>query len=187
MCKKERRKEYLEKRNSLPKEFVDKYSKVICKKLLDYIDKINIDKENITICMYMAKGNEVNLEYAINKIFTDKKYSNISLAFPKVFEKEMSFYIAKSFDDFEMGSFNILEPNLTCELLKENNQIKIAFIPAIAFNKEGARLGYGAGYYDKFFSKFKALYLVGIGFSFQIDVDFYADGHDIKMDYIITE
>ena len=60
-------------------------------------------------------------------------------------------------------------------------------VPAVAFDKNGYRIGYGGGFYDKFLSKIGNSIKVGIAYNFQIVNNIIPESHDIKMDYIVTE
>ena len=62
-------------------------------------------------------------------------------------------------------------------------------VPLLAFDKSRNRLGYGKGYYDKFFNKYskiKKFITIGIAFSFQ-SIKIPTTTSDVKLDYILTE
>ncbi len=62
-------------------------------------------------------------------------------------------------------------------------------MPLLAFNENGFRLGYGGGFYDKYFSlqKEKKIIKIGLGFSFQNVYEIPTESHDQKLDWILTE
>jgi len=64
--------------------------------------------------------------------------------------------------------------------------IDIILVPGIAFGKSGRRIGYGGGFYDRFFAETKSV-LVAPAFSFQIIKQICADSFDIPVDFIVTE
>jgi 5-formyltetrahydrofolate cyclo-ligase len=83
------------------------------------------------------------------------------------------------------GNFGIFEPNENCELAFPN-QNTLCIVPAVAFSRDGHRIGYGRGFYDRFLADFKG---VSAGFSYSSLV---CDGilhedHDVPLDMIITE
>jgi 5-formyltetrahydrofolate cyclo-ligase len=57
----------------------------------------------------------------------------------------------------------------------------------LAFDRSGHRLGYGAGYYDRFLESNPHLLKIGLAFSCQEAQSLPSDAHDIRMDIIITE
>ena len=84
-----------------------------------------------------------------------------------------------------LGSFHIEEPtgNDTTDI----NEIELIIVPAIAFDRQGNRVGRGKGYYDRLLSDTKAT-KIGVGYDFQlIEEGIDADPHDVQMDMVITE
>jgi 5-formyltetrahydrofolate cyclo-ligase len=57
----------------------------------------------------------------------------------------------------------------------------------LAFDRRGHRLGYGAGYYDRFLAKHPRITRIGLAFSCQQISSVPSDENDIRMDFIITE
>ena len=90
-------------------------------------------------------------------------------------------------EDLKPGKFNILEPK------KENEEIipQLFFVPCLGFDLKGYRLGYGGGFYDKIFSKFKTLnhkfYAVGFAFDDQKQNEIPKENFDYKLDFVLTE
>jgi 5-formyltetrahydrofolate cyclo-ligase len=61
------------------------------------------------------------------------------------------------------------------------------FIPGLAFDRIGFRLGWGKGYYDRAFENFRGV-KVGVLFSLQLyEPGLPSESHDICMDYLLTE
>ena len=68
-----------------------------------------------------------------------------------------------------------------------HDKITHVFVPGVAFDRKGSRLGMGKGYYDRFLPELKAI-KIGIGLSAQIaDFDLPVEEHDVALDYIVTE
>jgi len=59
-------------------------------------------------------------------------------------------------------------------------------VPGAAFDEQGNRIGYGAGFYDKLLPYYKGR-TVALAFELQIVSDAPADQHDIPMQRIVTE
>ena len=86
-------------------------------------------------------------------------------------------------DDLTEGRFGILEPKTPKPFNKE--EINFAIVPGIAFDKDGFRLGYGKGYYDRFLSSISP-YKLGV-----CQKEFFVDTlphneYDIQMDSVMV-
>jgi 5-formyltetrahydrofolate cyclo-ligase len=198
--KPEVRKKLINLRNNMDlSKKAEKEAKIIAE--LEKIIKSSVNKARLLnkefyILAYRAKGNEVNLIRLCSKIWKGE-YTGIKLAFPKIENKRMEFYTASSEADFSLGHFGILEPKTentaVCKidfktLVGNKNNRVIVLVPGVAFSEAGYRMGYGAGYYDRYFentAEFKNVRLLGIAFDFQI-YDIPYDEHDIKMEQVIS-
>ncbi len=67
------------------------------------------------------------------------------------------------------------------------SQIECAIVPGVAFDIKGNRIGFGAGYYDKYFSINTHIFKIGLCYEFQLLDEICADDYDIPMDAVITE
>jgi 5-formyltetrahydrofolate cyclo-ligase len=86
-------------------------------------------------------------------------------------------------DDFPLSSYGIREP-VGQAFLGEMDYI---VTPLLAVDLSGNRLGYGGGYYDRYFKKHPKALRVGYCFDFQIVNEVYAEPWDEKIDYIVTD
>ena len=82
------------------------------------------------------------------------------------------------------GAYGIFEPDKCIEVAPDC--IDIAIIPGIAFDRDGRRIGFGSGYYDRFLAEFKGK-KIGVCYEFQLYDSLPHDAHDIAMDMIVTE
>lgn len=108
----------------------------------------------------------------------------VAVAVPRVLGKSMDFYYIRSMDDLEKGGFGILEPKNSCVLAEQKRAPVI--VPGVAFTRDGKRLGYGGGYYDRFFEREPQHLKVAIAFDFQIVEEMETDSYDIPIDYVVT-
>ena len=76
-----------------------------------------------------------------------------------------------------------MEPKDRCEVVKNLDAV---IVPAIALSKDGYRLGYGFGYYDRYLHGKKST-KIALSYAKQIVKSFPHDDHDIKMNFIVTE
>lgn len=105
------------------------------------------------------------------------------VALPRVDGDSMDFYEITSLDEVAKGSFGVMEP-ITDK--KVNWEEAVCLTPGVGFDKKGNRIGHGAGYYDRYFSRHARLIKVGIAYDFQIKDIIPTEENDIRMDYLIT-
>ncbi len=89
---------------------------------------------------------------------------------------------------FSEGDKTCLSCFKTCEPLTEpcsKDLIDLVVVPALAVDKNGYRLGYGGGFYDRFLKGFKGKTLVCIPKELIVD-NIFPEKHDIKIDKIIS-
>lgn len=109
---------------------------------------------------------------------------------PRVEKKEMKFYRIHSQKEVTEGTFGIKEPKTGCASLEiscKNISRTLAIVPGVAFDRKGNRIGYGGGYYDKYFAENPGIYRLAIAYAVQIVPEIAVEKTDIKMDCMITE
>ena len=131
----------------------------------------------------------INTEISTKKLNDFILKKNKVLCFPVV-TKENSHLIFRKFtsnEEMVNGFMNIKEPSIKNQIMIP----EILFVPCLAFDSYGYRLGYGGGYYDKTFSylhKIKRQFTsIGYAFDDQKVSDLPKDRFDMKLDYVITE
>jgi len=141
-----------------------------------------IYKNAKTIMLYMPLGNEVSVTEIMKAAFRDGK----SLVFPTTCKKNgrITPRYVKEDTIFQKGAFGVGEPYRA--KAAKASQIDVALIPGIAFDKTGARVGFGAGCYDRFLEKLSVL-KVGVCYDFQLCGKIAIAPHDIRMDFLLTE
>lgn len=87
------------------------------------------------------------------------------------------------------GLWGIREPIAErCERLGGLNEVEFALLPGVAFARDGARLGYGKGFYDRLLAQMTHRpALVAAAFAIQIVKQIPQEATDIKVEWIITE
>lgn len=66
--------------------------------------------------------------------------------------------------------------------------LDLVLVPGLAFTREGARLGRGAGFFDRFLAHRAAHAIkIGLGFAFQIVESLPLDPHDVKLDLVVSD
>ncbi len=109
---------------------------------------------------------------------------------PRVKKRQMEFYRIDSMADLAEGRWGIKEPCERCAPLKESrkkNSHILAVVPGVAFDKRGNRIGYGGGYYDRYFTGRPDIYLLAFSYALQIVPEIPAEETDVTIDLVITE
>lgn len=106
----------------------------------------------------------------------------------------MSLHPVGSWEELAPGSYGILEPGTAGTEPAEQSMIpEVVFVPGLAFDRKGGRLGYGAGYYDRMRADWenrlpaKRPLWVGLAYGVQLLPEVPMDDHDAYMDMLITE
>lgn len=167
------RREVKKQRINLELEQFNAYNSSINKKIINS----EIFNSSKVIYCYCSVNNEVDLTETIFAALNQNKI----VALPKTIGNEMIFVEISSLDDLVTGQFNIREPREN----KKAADADLIFVPGLAFTKEGKRIGYGGGYYDKYLSMHNC-HTVGVAFDFQIFDDLETKDHDVILDEIIT-
>ncbi len=179
MLKKELRLNYLQFRNELSSETISNYSLEIANRVLELpVWTFNF----YHLFLSMSEKNEIDTGFILSVL--QGKDKNIVL--PKVLDDtNLIHFLLTDNTIIRKNKWNIPEPvdGLEVPPLK----IDVVFIPLLAFDKFGYRVGYGKGFYDKFLKECRED-VIKIGLSLFKPVDKISDtqNHDIRMDYCVT-
>lgn len=132
-----------------------------------------------TILIYVSTQEEVDTIKII------KYYLNNKLvAVPKIENNTMNFYYINSLNDLKDGYYNILEP--TTKNIVTNFDNTVSITPGICFSKDLYRIGYGKGFYDKFYTK-HSIYSIGLCYKTCLIETINHNSFDKQVDTIITD
>ena len=136
-------------------------------------------KENIkSIGLYWPMSYELDTRPLI-KLLLEKQ---IDIFLPSVSSNQLKFFQWKLNDILIFNNLKFYEPKQ--RFIEKNPDIILT--PMLAFDKKGYRLGYGKGFYDKFYDKNKHLVYLGYGLDFQ-EVNYLPSEHyDLKFNAVIT-
>lgn len=172
------RTEILSRRNQLTKEQISLGGTILLEKII----KEEAWKQNDVVYLYSSFGSEVST----NALFMECLKTNKRVAFPKVMKKGvMEFYEVKGTHDLITGFQGILEPKGEKKPIREAG---LVLVPGVAFDEENHRIGYGGGYYDRYFStySFVPFSKFGLAYSFQIVPRIETESFDEPVDKVIT-
>ncbi len=134
--------------------------------------------------LYATKGSEVETR----ELDREAQKRGLVVAYPRVVEgtRELEFCIANT-DDLVVAHFGLREP-AAFERLVKIEDIALFFVPGVAFDREGGRIGWGRGHYDATLVKAdpKAR-RVALAFECQVVERIEREQHDAKMNAIVTE
>lgn len=171
---------YKEKRNALTVNDVDDLSLQIANALL----QLDIwDKSFYHIFLSIEEQKEINTDFILNIL--SGKDKNIVISKSDFNTYEMTHFLLTDATVIKKNYYNIPEPVDGIAIPSE--KIDVVFVPLLAFDKQGHRVGYGKGFYDKFLSQCNPETLK-IGLSFfeaetQIEDTFESD---VTLDYCVT-
>ncbi len=195
------RKRITAQREQLSPETRAAYSAAITERLLQLPEYRQAD----AVLGYMNFGAEFASELWIRQVLADDK----RLALPRVnrHTNQLDLYWVDDLEtQLESGLWGIREPVVErCKRLSALNEVEFALLPGVAFTRNGARLGYGGGFYDKLLAKQLAIRLgeqttlakslvtthrpalVAAAFALQLVEQIPQEATDVKVEWIITE
>lgn len=153
----------------------------ICKKLVS----TDAYKKCKRVLTYVSTDIEVDTMQLIHTALDDGKI----VAVPRCIDgtRNMDFYIITSDKQLESGAFGVLEPDPNkCELLTCFDDA-VCVVPALAYDMDGYRLGYGKGYYDRFLSAHRGLYNIGIEYCSCTVSNLVRGKFDVAADMLVTD
>jgi 5-formyltetrahydrofolate cyclo-ligase len=174
------RKKYKKLRIELSLSQLDDYSIDIANKLL----KLSIWKyEFYHVFLSIETQKEINTDYILNIL--SGKDKNIVISKSNFEDNTLSNYLLTDSTKLKLSAYNIPEPITGIPI--ENKSIDVVFIPLLAFDKQGNRVGYGKGFYDRFLADCKPETLkIGLSFFEAEEAILDSNSTDIKLDYCVT-
>lgn len=180
MNKKDLRSKYKALRQQLSAEAIEDKSLAIANRMLS----LDIwEKTYFHLFLTIEEQKEVDTEFILQVLAGKDKEIVVSKS---DFEtREMTHYLLTDNTIFRKNEYNIFEPVDGLEV--PVSKIDVVFVPLLAFDKNGNRVGYGKGFYDNFLSKCRED-VIKIGLSFFEPEESIEDVFvtDIRLDYCVT-
>jgi len=169
-------------RNALSSSEVSSLSKEIVKNVNA---KFSLDEVGI-LGSYFSVNNEVDLTAINKKRFNENRLTT----YPKIGPNHsMNLIAPKCFEQLIKNKYDIYEPSDGDAINSMEHEIII--IPTVGVDKNGYRLGYGGGYYDRYLESVhknsNRPLLIGLIYDFQLIDDSIDEIHDIKLDVVFSE
>lgn len=142
-------------------------------------------KKSNFIFTFIGTQEEVDTHNIIKHSIDNGKRVGVPITLPK----ERKLLVSEIYDfhkELEMGFYNILTPKK--EFIREVSPsiIDLVIVPGLVFSKEGYRVGYGGGYYDRFLRYLDVL-KVGVCFHMQLQDEVPVGKYDIPVDIVVTD
>ncbi|MBB5324709.1 5-formyltetrahydrofolate cyclo-ligase [Anoxybacillus tepidamans] len=155
------------------------YDEQIARKLYD----LPVWQQAKTVALTVSKSHEVNTKPIIEKAWQEGKTVCVPKCDPKT--KTMTFRAICSFSQLESVYFGLQEPIEAITKKIYPREIDVIIVPGICFSKDGYRIGYGGGYYDRYLQHVSNS-TISLAYAFQVVDHLPTEPHDISVDMIIT-
>lgn len=133
------------------------------------------------IMLYYSINYEVETVSIIQELLNQGKEIALPACAPR---KNLLVGRIKDIKELVKGKFGLWEPSLAGPTI-DPSDLDLIIVPGLAFDCQGFRLGYGAGYYDRFLIKTSAL-KIGLAYDFQIIPSLPVESFDIPVDTVLT-
>ena len=170
--------EISDKRKALDTQWVETASK----RIVENLQTLEAFQSARTVALYMAMSGEVDLDAPILKCRELGKRSCIPAFNTETKVYEMAEITPET--EFITGHYGIMEP--LSPALFPMEQVDLAIVPGVAFDRTGNRLGRGGGYYDRLLDGFSGT-TAAVAFDFQIVPSIPVEPHDKPVDTLVTE
>ena len=175
MDKKELRRQIRELKRAMTSEQIDAASARLGELFLNCPQY----KEAKTIYGYLPYNQEVRTVPMLEQAMRDGK----RIAVPKCYGDEMRFIYMDDLSKVEKGYANIPEPIADDPVA--DDKTALVLMPGMAFTKDGKRMGYGGGFYDKFLAAEPDHPTVALCYDFQMVEDLPTEDYDIPVDCVL--
>ena len=141
-----------------------------------------------TVMFYVDVRSEVRTRHYLPTALEHGK----RIVVPYCVDGELELFWLQSMDELEIGMYKILEPKPALRELPQKrinvSELNLVMVPGVAFDRSGARMGHGFGYYDKLLEHASLeTPLVALAFECQLFPEIPTQAHDIFIDKIVTE
>lgn len=175
------RKELLMKRKTLLPDQVEKKSSQILSRL---ISLGILERPQVVMC-YMDFRNEVQTGALIEYLLSQDKIVVLPKVNPET--NELDLFQVEGFKDMVISKMGIQEPADHLQSVLPTD-IDLILAPGVAFDLNGYRMGYGAGFYDKLLTIIRPdCAVIGLSFDLQVVDVLPIESHDQPMDAVLTE
>ncbi len=156
--------------------------------LCNQVSRLSEFNQATVVCCYVALSYEVQTQKLIEQMLKQNK--RVSVPYVETENQSLCLYEIKNFTkDLTPGSFGVLEPTAS---VRQNDPVNpealdLIFVPGVAFDRSGNRLGHGKGFYDRFLSGLKpSTVTIGLAYDFQLLDQLPVDVHDCPVNEVLV-
>jgi len=147
----------------------------ICDQLWQLVEETGASR----VHTYLPMGDEVDIFPFIGAMLE----KGLTVVAPKSLKgRRMENLVLQSLSELEAGIFGTSHP---ASGLVYDGSYDLFIVPGLAFDRQGNRIGYGAGYYDAFLGSQPSGQKLGICYPFQVLDELPAEGHDVRLDGVL--
>ncbi|MCY3030461.1 MULTISPECIES: 5-formyltetrahydrofolate cyclo-ligase [Aerococcus] len=165
------------KRQALPQSYYHWANEIISHQLVNF----SIFYQAKCIFLFSSLPFEFNTQKLINFCFKQ----GIQIVLPRVQGKSLDLHYIDESTTYQKSRYGILEPQANSPQA-DISMVDLIILPCLSCNRQGQRLGYGGGYYDRLLADFKGITIIPY-FDKLMTSDIPCKDYDIKADYIISE
>jgi len=133
-----------------------------------------------SIYVYLSFNQEVLTRPVIERAWADGK----RVAAPKIVSGDMRFVWLDGFDGIVTGRMGVPEP--AAPEPAADDEHALVLLPGLAFDREGRRVGYGGGFYDRYLDAHRRHSLVALCYGFQLFERLEAEAHDVPAQLVLS-
>jgi 5-formyltetrahydrofolate cyclo-ligase len=169
-------------RGVVPPDLHQQWSEAIARRVLAHPGYLAAN----TVMAYVAFRGEVDTAKIIRASWAEGKRVVLPRCAPG--EKSLELYVVEEAGQLAPGAYGILEPvPVQCRRVHDS-EVELVCVPGVAFTREGGRLGYGGGYYDRFLASLRAgVTSLGLAFELQLVASIPLGEHDHRVTGVVTE
>jgi 5-formyltetrahydrofolate cyclo-ligase len=177
-AKRDVRRRVLAARDALPQPVRDAASSAVATRVLALPEV----RRARTVMAFSSFGSELSMDPLVDGL-TD---AGVTVGLPRIVDGELEVRSFRPGDPMTLTSFGAREPAEGAPI--DPLDLDVVVTPAVAFDRQGRRIGYGGGFYDRFFRRTRPdAVRIGVAASLQVlDEELPAGGFDLRVHLIVT-
>lgn len=189
LSKAELRSFYTERRDALDAERRREWSEEAGEHIAELVKRMGAR----SIMAYAAFRSELDVAWLLRWCW----HNGIETIVPRcsLQDRGMTMHAIRGFEQLRSGAYGIMEPDPSlAPQLPDTFVPELVLVPGLAFDRKGGRMGYGGGYYDRFWElmslsnkELKQPVWLGVSFEAQLQAEVPCEIHDLILDGVATE